>query len=97
MNAQKTILDELLEVAQEEAEKTGWIIAEVYRGSGRPTGHAWEEAEGEWDSLETSGNYRLYESWDEFNSAFEFGEHDQCHSPSRADWRCQLCQEAGWV
>lgn len=32
----------------------------------------------------------------EFDAAFIWGEHDQCHTPDRPDWRCPHCDDAGW-
>lgn len=75
---------------------TPW--AENYRGSGRFTGKLSTEpvyqANGD---VAPSWAYVGDQTKAEFYADFEEQQHDQCHAPATADWRCLHCVAAGWI
>jgi len=79
-------------------EQMGTPWAECYRGSGRLTGRLAE-------SPVYCSNGDVAPGWvwhgdkteEEFYALFEEAQHDQCHTPGRADWSCPHCRAAGWT
>lgn len=78
-----------------EQQGNGW--AELYRGSGRPTGRLAENP-----VYMQDGDVAPDWTWvgsmteDQFNNWFEREQHGYCHSASHADSGCELCDEAGY-
>jgi len=75
-----------------EVQGDGPVWAEVYRASGRLTGHFYPVVAGE----EPHPGDIWFSSEDEAYQAFEEGVHNLFHSPTRPDWACSLCDREGW-
>lgn len=75
---------------------TPW--AELYRGSGRLTGHLSAEPV-RMDTGEVAPDWTWVGDMTEaeFFDQFDHEVHDQFHTPERAEWSCSFCEAAGWV
>jgi len=94
----------MIELADKEAkmpetlEKLGTPWAECYGGSGRLTGRLAESpAYCSNGDVAPGWVYHGEKTEEEFYALFEEAQHDQCHTPGRADWGCPHCQAAGWA
>ena len=79
-------------------EQIGTPLAEIYRGSGRLSGRLVAESAPA-NELDRDTNYRWVGSMtqEEFEEQFEREQHNAFHYPSRPEWNCQCCIDAGWT